>query len=145
MSPERTHGWRGGRTEKLSDNTLDGSSPENGEGVASVRGDDPVLTVDGRGHTNRDGLLSDGKVAESSDELGLVKHVASLLHLSHRGHLGVHVDEEVLGDLDGRGRRVASVRVEPEREGPKRASQSATGRVELSPTGAIPHESRTYD
>jgi len=44
-------------SQKLGDYSLDGTSSEDGEGVASVRGDDSVVTVDGALHTDSDGFL----------------------------------------------------------------------------------------
>lgn len=124
---------------QLGNDTLDGTASEDGESVASVRGDDSVLVGDGGLHTDGNGFLADGKVAETPDKLLLVKGVGGLLHSSHlnlhRGlvvvrrakrhtyhfsnpkkeityHGAVHVDQLILGN-SGLGRRgVASVRVE---------------------------------
>lgn len=123
---------------ELGNDALDGTTSEDGESVASVRGDNPVLAGDGGLHADGNGFLADGKVAEASDKLLLVKGVGGLLHSSHldlRGvshcspstmqarlfalldpqktyHGAVHVDQLVLGD-GGLGRRgIASVRVE---------------------------------
>jgi hypothetical protein len=141
------------RTEQLGDDTLDGSAPEDGKGVAAVRGDDAVLAVDGRAHADRDGLLADGEVAEAPDELGLVEHVAGLLHLAHRRHLRVHVNQEVLGDLDRRRRRVAAVRVEPserERSGCRTTISNASKQLECERararvSSALRPEDETWD
>jgi hypothetical protein len=75
--------WFDTRTHQLSDDTLNGSASEDGKGVASVGSDDSVVTVDGSLHTDRDGLLSNSQVAETSDHLLLVKRIGSLLHSSH--------------------------------------------------------------
>lgn len=97
---------------ELGNDALDGTTSEDGESVASVRGDDPVLAGDGGLHADGNGFLADGKVAEASDKLLLVKGVGGLLHSSHLDHGAVHVDQLVLGD-GGLGRRgIASVRVE---------------------------------
>lgn len=68
---------------QLGEDTLDGTTSENGESVASVRGDNSVLVIDGGLHTNGNGFLADGKVAETSDKLLLVKGVGGLFHSSH--------------------------------------------------------------
>jgi hypothetical protein len=41
--------------------------------VASVGGDDGVVTSDGGFHAGGDGFLSRGKVTETTDELGFVE------------------------------------------------------------------------
>lgn len=123
---------------QLGNDTLDGTTSEDGESVASVRGDDSVLVGDGGLHTDGNGFLADGKVAETPDKLLLVKSVGGLLHSSHLNlhgglvvvrrakrhtslsnpkkeityHGAVHVDQLILGN-SGLGRRgIASVRVE---------------------------------
>lgn len=68
---------------QLGNDTLDGTASENGKSVASVRGDDSVLVGDGGLHTDGNGFLADGKVAETPDKLLLVKGVGGLLHSSH--------------------------------------------------------------
>lgn len=106
--------------------------------MASVGGDDSVVLVDSRLHSDSDGLLlshqrfetispreanknelhenwtdlSDSQMTEPSDLLGLVERIGSHLHPPHSSHVGVHLDEQVLGDLDvGRG-SFAAVAVE---------------------------------
>ena len=54
---------RGGLTHELGEDSDDGSSSEDGEGVASVGGDDSVVLVNRRLHTDRNGLLLVGKRA----------------------------------------------------------------------------------
>lgn len=68
--------------------------------MASVRGDDLVVLLDGALHPYGDGLLSDGEVAEPADELLLVELVGCHLHPAHLGHGLVHVDELSLRHLD---------------------------------------------
>lgn len=46
-----------GRTQKLGDNTLDRSTPQDSERVAPVRRDDLVVLLNRRVHPNRHGLL----------------------------------------------------------------------------------------
>jgi hypothetical protein len=48
-------------SQKLGDDSLNGSSSENSEGVASVGGDHSVVLVDGRLHTDGDGFLKGAK------------------------------------------------------------------------------------
>lgn len=71
--------------------------------------------------------LSDGKVAETTDELGLVKRVGGLLHLAHPGHVGVHLEKLVLRDLDIERGRVATVAVEPEQAEKRRRTKGRHG------------------
>jgi hypothetical protein len=71
-------------THQLGENTLDGPSSQDGKGVTSVRSDDSVITVDGSLHTDRNGLLSDGQVTETSDQFLLVQGIGSLFHSPHR-------------------------------------------------------------
>lgn len=68
---------------QLGNDTLDGTTSEDGKSVASVRGDNSVLVGDGGLHTDGNGFLADGKVAETPDKLLLVKGVGGLLHSSH--------------------------------------------------------------
>jgi hypothetical protein len=46
-----------GLTHELSKDTLDGSASKDGKGVASVRSDDSVVSVNGGLHTDGNGLL----------------------------------------------------------------------------------------
>ena len=51
-------------------------------------------------------------MAETTDELLLVERICGHLHAAHDGHLPVHVDELVLGNLDIEARSVRSVSAE---------------------------------
>lgn len=80
--------------------------------MASVRSDELVDGGDSTLNTNGHGLLANGEMAETADELGLVQSVGGHLHTAHGGHVAVHANELFLGDLDVERRHVAPVRDE---------------------------------
>lgn len=51
-------------------------------------------------------------MAETANELGLVKTVRSHFHASHDDHALVHIDELLLGDVNFEGRNIAVVGLE---------------------------------
>lgn len=51
-------------------------------------------------------------MAEAADELGAVESVCALLHATHEGHLAVHLDETIFGDLNLKLGRLRAIRVE---------------------------------
>lgn len=51
-------------------------------------------------------------MAEATDKLGLVEGIGGHLHSPHGGHLGVHLEEHVLGDLNLERRHLAVVSME---------------------------------
>jgi hypothetical protein len=114
-------------THELGENTLNRTTSQDGESVASVRSDDSVISINSSLHTDRDGLLTNSQVTESSDQLLLVQGIGGLLHSPHGDltlvqhgttrrvssyHLSVQLNELVLADLDLWGRGITSVRVE---------------------------------
>lgn len=56
--------------------------------------------------------LTSAQVAETANELGLVKTVRSHLHASHNDHALVHIDELLLGDVNLKRRNIAVVGLE---------------------------------
>jgi hypothetical protein len=56
--------------------------------------------------------LANSQVAKATNELLLVKSIRCLLHTTHGGHLRVHLEEALLGDLNLKRRLFAVVRVE---------------------------------
>jgi hypothetical protein len=111
-SDRASFGQMGRRTEKLANNTLDGSTSENGERMTPIRGNDAVILLDRTLHAHRNSLLSNCKMAESANELGLVQRVGSHFHAAHCCHLAVHLDEPIFRNIDLERRGVAAMRVE---------------------------------
>ena len=66
--------------EQLTDDALDGAAAHHGEAVAAVGGDEVVGALNGVLDTDGDGLLADGKMAETADLLLLVEPVGGHLH-----------------------------------------------------------------
>lgn len=60
--------------------------------MTSVCSDDAVVLINRALHAHGDSFLTDGKVTEPTDELGLVQSIGGHLHAAHCGHLTVHVD-----------------------------------------------------
>ena len=96
--------------------------------MTPVRGNDAVFGGDTIFKTNRDGFLqqneqtaerttrntclSDGEMAETTDELGFIEGVGGHFHATHGLHVLVHFDELILLYLDFERGRVASVGAE---------------------------------
>lgn len=64
--------------------------------------------------------LTDSQMTEASNLLCLVQGIGSHLHSPHPDHVGVHLDQKVLGNLNVRRRSVASEPVEPVNETKRR-------------------------
>ena len=60
--------------------------------------------------------LTDSQMTEASNLLCLVQGIGSHLHSPHPDHVGVHLDQKVLGNLNVRRRSIASEPVEPANE-----------------------------
>lgn len=96
---------------------------------ASIHSGGPRCAREAReGSTN----LTDSQVAEASDLLCLVEGVGSHLHSSHPRHVGVHLNEEVLGNLDVCRGSVTPVSIEPEREEERTRKGGGGDRGQLS-------------
>ena len=96
-------------TEELSEDAFDGTATHDCEGVTPVGGDDTVFGGDAIFETNRHGFLdddeetakrkaatnaylSDGEMAETTDEFGFVEGVGSHFHAAHGLHVFVHFE-----------------------------------------------------
>lgn len=91
-------------TQKLCNDTLDCSSPHDGEWVTSVGCDEFVGWFHAGLHADGNCLLTDGQVTEASNELLLVELVCCHLHPPHLHHVLVKAKEFVLGCLELKGR-----------------------------------------
>ena len=78
-------------THQFRQNTLDGTASQYGESVTPVRSDDPIVSINRILHPDRNSLLTDSKMTETSDHLLLVQRIGSLFHPSH-SHLTISTD-----------------------------------------------------
>ena len=115
-------------TEEFSEDTFDAAPTHDRKGVTAVGRDDAVLGRDTIFETDRDGFLgqgeqrgergasgaylSDGEMAEATDEFCLVEGVGGHFHAAHGLHVLVHFEELVLVDLNFKGGWVAFVSAE---------------------------------
>ncbi|KAH3661905.1 hypothetical protein OGAPHI_006084 [Ogataea philodendri] len=88
-------------THQLTQNLLDGGASHVGETMTSVRGDDIVISVNGILNTNGNGLLSNRKMAETSNLFGLVQGVGGHFHSSDDDHVLVHLEQGAFLCLEG--------------------------------------------
>lgn len=115
-------------TEELSEDAFDGAPTHDCKGMTPVGGNDAVFRFDTVFKADRDGFLgrdeqtttgagkrtdlSNGEMAETTDEFSFVECVGCHFHATHGLHVLVHFEEFVLLDLDFEGRWVAFVGTE---------------------------------